>query len=59
LLGGDWLSSRLSPISKVAGQCETPKLPISGEMSGRTEGGERQPCQAATHRRSSLRCPRA
>ncbi|RWB52445.1 MAG: hypothetical protein EOQ47_26105 [Mesorhizobium sp.] len=60
--GGDWLSSRLSPISKVAGQCEAPKLPISpleGEMSGRTEGGERQPCQAATHRRSSLRCPRA
>ncbi|RWM25378.1 MAG: lytic murein transglycosylase [Mesorhizobium sp.] len=60
--GGDQPASRLSPISDVAGRCGAPKLPISpleGEMSGRTEGGERQPCHAATPYPSSLRCPRA
>ncbi|AZV21055.1 hypothetical protein EJ079_19455 [Mesorhizobium sp. M7A.F.Ce.TU.012.03.2.1] len=39
---GDWLSSRPSPISNVAGREPAPELPISllvGEMSGRTEGG--------------------
>ncbi|RUW63581.1 lytic murein transglycosylase [Mesorhizobium sp. M7A.F.Ca.US.008.03.1.1] len=45
LKGGDQLSSRLSPISKVSERSEAPKLPISpleGEMSGRTEGGATQ-----------------
>ncbi|TPK96776.1 lytic murein transglycosylase [Mesorhizobium sp. B2-4-16] len=40
--GGDWLSSRLSPIANVAGGALAPKLPISplaGEMPGRAEGG--------------------
>ncbi|TIT29479.1 MAG: lytic murein transglycosylase, partial [Mesorhizobium sp.] len=40
--GGNWPSSRLSPIVLVAGLSGAPKLPISpqaGEMSGRTEGG--------------------
>ncbi|TJU94269.1 MAG: lytic murein transglycosylase [Mesorhizobium sp.] len=42
LKGGDWLSSRLSPIFNVARREPAPELPISpleGEMSGRTEGG--------------------
>ncbi|TGQ65088.1 MAG: lytic murein transglycosylase [Mesorhizobium sp.] len=41
-LGGDRLSSRLSPIYYVARREPTRKLPISpqmGEMSGRAEGG--------------------
>ncbi|RWO12328.1 MAG: hypothetical protein EOS07_04110 [Mesorhizobium sp.] len=40
-LGGDRLSSLISPIANVTGMSGTPKLPISpqvGEMSGRTEG---------------------
>ncbi|KAA3452437.1 hypothetical protein C7I87_01995 [Mesorhizobium sp. SARCC-RB16n] len=44
---GDWLSSRLSPISTVAEEGEAPRLPISplvGEMSGRTEGGAAERC---------------
>ncbi|TJW39116.1 MAG: hypothetical protein E5W83_31530 [Mesorhizobium sp.] len=43
-MGGDRLSSRLSPISNVARVSAAPKLPISplvGEMSGRTEGARR------------------
>ncbi|TPL91319.1 lytic murein transglycosylase [Mesorhizobium sp. B2-3-12] len=50
LLGGDRLSSRLSPLVYDAGLSGVTKLPISpleGEMSGRTEGGERQRCKAA------------
>ncbi|TIQ31302.1 MAG: hypothetical protein E5X48_27545 [Mesorhizobium sp.] len=40
--GGDWTSSRLSPIADVAGRVPSQKLPISplvGEMAGRPEGG--------------------
>ncbi|RUW91413.1 lytic murein transglycosylase [Mesorhizobium sp. M8A.F.Ca.ET.023.01.1.1] len=40
--GGDRMSSRLSPISNVAGLSEAPRLlisPLVGEMSDRTEGG--------------------
>ncbi|TGR17830.1 hypothetical protein EN845_28630 [Mesorhizobium sp. M8A.F.Ca.ET.202.01.1.1] len=45
--GGDRMSSRLSPISNVAGLSEAPRReaprllisPLVGEMSGRTEGG--------------------
>ncbi|OHV90860.1 hypothetical protein ORS3428_00250 [Mesorhizobium sp. ORS 3428] len=40
--GGDRMSSRLSPNSKVAELGGAPKLPISplaGEMAGRPEGG--------------------
>ncbi|RWK99156.1 MAG: lytic murein transglycosylase, partial [Mesorhizobium sp.] len=40
--GGDWLSSRLSPIANVERRAPPAQLPISplvGEMSGRTEGG--------------------
>ncbi|TPL91318.1 hypothetical protein FJ948_17110 [Mesorhizobium sp. B2-3-12] len=40
--GGDWMSRRLSPLSKVERDAPALKLPISplvGEMSGRTEGG--------------------
>ncbi|RWM96417.1 MAG: hypothetical protein EOR84_14015 [Mesorhizobium sp.] len=48
--GGDWLSSVLSPIAKLADGALSAKLPISpqvGEMSGRTEGGalERRPLE--------------
>jgi hypothetical protein len=42
---GDWLSSRLSPISSGAERTEAPKLlisPLVGEMSGRTEGGAKE-----------------
>ncbi|RWE43675.1 MAG: hypothetical protein EOS78_03825 [Mesorhizobium sp.] len=62
LLGGDWLLSRLSPVANAAGKSEARKPPISpleGEMSGRTERGERQRCKAATPSPPSLRCPRA
>ncbi|QKC79524.1 hypothetical protein EB233_00580 [Mesorhizobium erdmanii] len=50
--GGDWLSSRLSPIFYAARKEPSLKLPISpqlGEMPGRAEGGavECQRCQPA------------
>ncbi|AZO73285.1 MAG: lytic murein transglycosylase [Mesorhizobium sp.] len=44
-LGGDRLSSAISPIADGAGKSGAPKLPISplvGEMSGRTEGGAKE-----------------
>ncbi|RWO38258.1 MAG: lytic murein transglycosylase [Mesorhizobium sp.] len=47
-LGGDWLSSRLSLISSVAGPSGAPKLPISpleGEIAGRPEGGAVPPAR--------------
>ncbi|TRC97849.1 lytic murein transglycosylase [Mesorhizobium sp. WSM4303] len=40
--GGDWMSFRLSPITKVEEKALSIELLISphvGEMSGRTEGG--------------------
>ncbi|RWN56742.1 MAG: lytic murein transglycosylase [Mesorhizobium sp.] len=45
LKGGDLPSRLISPISTAAGWAMRPELPISpleGEMSGRTEGGERR-----------------
>ncbi|TPI52974.1 hypothetical protein FJ942_09225 [Mesorhizobium sp. B2-4-2] len=55
--GGDWPSSRLSPISNVAGWYAAPEPPISpqvGEMPGRAEGGaverERRQSASLSHR---------
>ncbi|PTE07488.1 lytic murein transglycosylase [Mesorhizobium helmanticense] len=42
LKGGDWVSSRLSPISNVAKWAIASKpliSPLEGEMAGRPEGG--------------------
>ncbi|RUU26538.1 lytic murein transglycosylase [Mesorhizobium sp. M6A.T.Ce.TU.016.01.1.1] len=43
LKGGDWMPSRISPITNVARRTPWAKLlisPLEGEMSGRTEGGK-------------------
>ncbi|RWC26789.1 MAG: hypothetical protein EOS27_24195 [Mesorhizobium sp.] len=60
---GDWLLSRLSPISTVTGVSVAPKpliSPLAGEMSGRTEGGAVPPasrrfCTAAGNKKPALR----
>ncbi|AZO08643.1 lytic murein transglycosylase [Mesorhizobium sp. M3A.F.Ca.ET.080.04.2.1] len=54
--GGDQLSRRPSPISRVARLAQPAKLPISplaGEMSGRTEGGAVPPA-SHLHLQSTL-----
>jgi len=46
LKGGDRLAALFSPITNIAGKARRLQLPISpleGEMSGRTEGGAKEP----------------